>query len=129
MVAIDSSANPPDEGPQVVPFSVYLVATDGGRTHAELTSQLHELVEAVLRTGKAGQLQLLVKVSPEDVENRRLSIVETVTSKLPQRAAKKSVFWADDDNNLVRNDPSQLQFGDLRSADRPATLSTQKQAN
>lgn len=127
MVAIDSST-PPDE-PTVVPFTAYLVTTDGGRTHAELTSQMHELIEAVLRTGKVGQLTLVIKVSPEDVENRRLSIVETIISKLPQRAAKKSVFWADDDNNLVRNDPSQLQFGDLRSAERPATLSTQKQAN
>lgn len=102
--------------PHVKPFSAYLMASNSGRTHSELSDKLHELTEAVLRTGKPGTLVLTIKVDADNTENRRLSISEVIASKPPRPVAKKSIFWSDSDGNLVRNDPSQLQFGDLRDA-------------
>jgi hypothetical protein len=108
-----------DDEPHIKPFASYLTDTNQGRTHSELSEKLHELVEAVLRTGKAGTLALTVKVDADNVDNRRLVISEVVTAKLPTGPAKKSVFWANDKGNLVRNDPSQLQFGDIRPVAPP----------
>lgn len=107
----------PDDGPHAKPFSAYLLATNSGKTHAALSEKLHDVTEAVLRTGKAGTITLTVKVDADDVDSRRVAITESVTAKLPVGTAKKSVFWADADGNLVRSDPNQLQFGDLKSAD------------
>jgi hypothetical protein len=106
-----------DEQPVVKPFSAYVLATNNGKTHALLSEKLHDVTEAVLRTGKAGTLALTVRVEPDDIDSRRLSITEAVVAKLPQGTAKKSVFWADADGNLVRSDPNQLQFGDLHPVD------------
>lgn len=111
--------NPPSEAAHVKPFATYLTATNGGRTHTDLSEKLHELTEAVLRTGKAGTLTLTIKVDADNVDNRRLTSAELVVLKPPRGEARKSVFWADDDGNLIRNDPSQLDFGDLRPATAP----------
>lgn len=115
-----------DDEPHIKPFASYLTETNQGRTHSELSEKLHELVEAVLRTGKAGTLALTVKVDADNVDNRRLVISEVVVAKLPTGPARKSVFWSDDKGNLVRNDPSQLQFGDIKPVVSPAA--TERQA-
>jgi len=99
-----------DDG-QIRPFAAYLQETNRGRTHADLSKQFHELIGEVLDTGKPGSLKLEIKVSADDAEGRRLVVVETVTSKLPQPDPRKSIFFADDDGNLTRNDPNQLPLG------------------
>lgn len=110
---------PAPENAHVKPFAAYLTATNSGKTHLALSEKLHDVAEAVLRTGKPGTITLTVKIDADDVDSRRLAITETVAAKLPVGTAKKSVFWADDDGNLVRTDPTQLSFGDIRSADAP----------
>lgn len=45
-------------------FSVFLNDFRDGRTHAELTAKLSELLTAVKNTGKQGELVLRVKVKP-----------------------------------------------------------------
>lgn len=102
-----------DDGRTVKPFSAYLVATNKGRTHRDLSEGMVDLTEEVLRTGKQGSLTLTVNVKVDDAESRRLVVSETVALKMPKPTARTSVFWADGDGNLVRADPSQLAFGDI----------------
>lgn len=103
-----------EQEPQVRPFAAYLTETNGGRTHRQLSDAQHQLIEEVLRTGKSGTLTLTVTIAPDDVESRRLVISEKVTTKLPVASVKKSIFWANPEGNLVRTDPSQMSFGDIR---------------
>jgi hypothetical protein len=111
---------PAEETPvQVKPFAAYLTATNGGRTHTQLSEGLHHLVDEVLRTGRMGTVTLTVSVKADDVEARRLIVTEAVAVKLPKMDPRKSVFWADDDGNLARSDPSQLSFGDITAVPAP----------
>jgi len=99
-----------EEPKQVKPFGLYLKTTNRGRTEADLSDKMHELIEQVLETGKKGTLTLTVTVDADDADARRLILTEKVVSKLPQPDPRKSIFFADDTGNLTRNDPSQLAF-------------------
>jgi len=101
----------------IQPFAAYLQLTNKGRTHADLSNLLHELIQEVLDKGKAGSLTLVVKVEPDDVYSRRLYVTENVSSKLPQPQVRKSIFFADETGNLTRTDPAQLAFEGINVVD------------
>lgn len=103
-----------NEERRVRPFAGWLTETNRGRTHADLSDGLHQLVETVLQLGKPGELILRVKVGVLDGDSRQVSVAESVQVKLPQPEARKSIFFADDDGNLSRTDPAQLSFGDIK---------------
>lgn len=97
---------------QIKPFAAFLTTTNKGKTHAELSERLHELIGKVLDTGKSGAITLTVKVAAEDADARRLTVTETISVKLPQPDARKSLFFADPTGNLTRQDPLQMSFDD-----------------
>lgn len=99
-----------EEDKHIKPFGLYLKTTNRGRTEADLSAKMHELIEQVLETGKKGTLTLTITVDADDADARRLVLTEKVVSKLPQPDPRKSIFFADDTGNLTRNDPSQLTF-------------------
>jgi hypothetical protein len=95
----------------------------GGRTHDELSQQLHELVAAVRDTGKKGSLTLTVTVARvKGATENTLTVTDDVKSKVPVHDRKVSVFFADADGNLTRNDPNQLTFEPLREVPAPTTV-------
>lgn len=107
------------EGRRTRPFADFLADHNRGAGHREAGELLQELVGAVLDTGKKGSVTLTVSVEPMKGTADTLLTTVKVTSKIPQEPEKAAVFYADDERNLVRNDPNQLQFDSLKEVAGP----------
>ncbi len=109
----------------VRPFADFLVEHARGRTHGELSDKLHELVAAVTDTGKAGSLQLTIKIAPmKKTAGDMLTVSDVVKMTKPQHDRKESIFYVGDDGNLSRTDPNQAQLPlhkPIRAAGTPST--------
>jgi hypothetical protein len=98
-------------------FQETILQINNGTTLAELSEELSKVVAAVRETGKAGAITLTLKVLPASKGSTDVLMVESqVKSKLPERDRGMTVFYATDDNRLVRNDPKQ-QMLPLRVVD------------
>jgi hypothetical protein len=108
---------PPDDR-QTRPFADVLNSLRRGRTHREASNNLQELVQAVAATGKQGSITLTLKVSKSKVSGM-VEIDDTVKVKLPDPPRDASMYFADDDGNLTKDDPRQgeLFAGPVRVAD------------
>lgn len=102
------------DGPQIRPFAELLTTLDHGAAHAEASRALHDLVQAVLATGKAGTMTIAVGLKPLKGSTDQLIVAAQVTAKPPKSEPASAVFFADDAGNLTRNDPRQLQLDGLR---------------
>lgn len=103
-----------DEAGQTRPFADFLRETAQGKTHEELSEGLQDLVARVLDTGKKGALTLKINVEPMKGGGKQLLVSDEITLRLPEHDRQAAVFFADRENNLVRNDPRQLSFESLR---------------
>ncbi len=112
-----SSTDAPEEGAQRKPFAAFITEQRGGGLHGELSDALAELVLACLETGKKGKLVLEVAVA----SNKDLATV-TVTDKIkvtaPEIDRGAAIYFADEDGNLSRRNPRQMELGDLREASK-----------
>lgn len=95
------------------PFADFLREQSRGATHEELSENLQTLVAAVLDTGKPGVLQLQIRVEPMKGDRHAVSVSDAIKLKLPEHDRDASLFFADADNNLRRDDPNQLKFPSL----------------
>jgi len=107
--------------PTVVrPFADWLRDQSRGKTHDELSEGLRDLVAKVIDTGKKGTLTLVITVEPmPKSDGNALVVTDEIKLKLPEFAREASLFFADDDRNLVRSDPRQLAFESLREVPPP----------
>jgi hypothetical protein len=89
-------------------FPKSLFEIDNGATVAEFAAALHSLNTAVREVGKAGEVSLTISVTPASKGNTDVVMVRTkVKAKLPEATRRQTVFYLDDENELVRNDPKQ----------------------
>ena len=106
-------------------FAVFLQDLRDGRTHAEMSSGLADLLAAVKDTGKGGTLTLQLKIKPgargRDVD--KVIIIDNVKVDLPKPERGEDFFWVNDDNQLSRNHPRQqsLPLREVQT-DQPAQL-------
>ncbi|MEE4493533.1 hypothetical protein [Streptomyces sp. BE230] len=116
-----------EETEQVVrPFASFLQEQSGGQLHDELSTKLHELIEAIRETGKAGSLSLKIDIKPiAGTDGRTLTVTDTVAARLPKTERPKSIFFATDDGNLSRTDPRQPVITGLREVE-PTTPKNQQ---
>ena len=110
---------------QLRPFSDWLRDQSSGSTHDELSESLHDLVARVRDTGKKGSLTLVVTVEPMKEDTEVLVVHDEIKLKLPEFPRKASIFYADSDGNLTRQNPNQLEFEFLREV--PGTTPTPDQ--
>lgn len=103
----------------VRPFADFLREQAKGHTHEELSEGLRDLVQRVQDTGKKGSVTLVVTVEPMKGGGAALVVSDEIKLKLPEHDRDSSLFWADADNNLIRNDPNQLSFDSLREVPPP----------
>lgn len=103
-----------DEGPVIRPFADFLRDHNKGATHDELSETLHRLVSRVQDTGRRGTVALTITVAPLKDDPGVLVVSDVIKLKLPEHDRKASVFYADGDGNLTREDPNQLTFEGLR---------------
>lgn len=95
------------EGGTVRPFADWLREQSGGKTHAELSESLRDLVSRVQDTGKKGTLVLSIVVEPMKGDSDVLVLTDNITLKLPEFPRASSIYYADEDHNLRREDPKQ----------------------
>jgi hypothetical protein len=112
--------------PEPKEFAAVLVEHLNGRTHHELSDDLHALIEAVMTHGKKGSLSISLVVEPTSAaEGSPIAIAFESTLKAPKATAPRAIFFVDNDGNPVRENPSQIGF-DFRTA--PAQPTTLKDA-
>lgn len=86
---------------------------DGGALE-ELGDQLRTLVKQVQLSGKPGALTLTLKVSPNG--NRMVMVKDTIKVVEPKVENPDSLFFVGDVGELLRKDPLQPEFNELREA-------------
>lgn len=95
------------------PFATFLMETNKGRSHEELSLGLQELVREVIRTGKPGSISYRVTVKPQPGNEQMVVVLDEIVRKVPRGERASSVFFVTDDNELVRNDPRQHSIFDM----------------
>lgn len=101
------------------PFADWLREQAAGRTHDELSEALAEVTAAVKDTGKKGSITLTISITPLKNGGGALTVSDAVKKAVPQHDRRTTVFYADNDGNLTRDDPMQPTFEGLRTV--PAT--------
>ena len=92
-------------------FQETILQINNGATVAELSDALEKVVAAVRATGKSGSITLTVKVAPASKGSNDVLLLESaIRSKLPEPDRGMTIFYATEDNRLVRNDPKQIQL-------------------
>ena len=94
------------------PFSLFLTEQNRGKTHAELSDGLRDLVARVQDTGKKGTLTLVVTVEPMKGDAEALIVSDEIKLKLPEHDRGSSIFFRGRDGNLQRDDPNQTSIFD-----------------
>lgn len=98
----------------------------GGQVVTDLSAAIRKVTDAVQRTGKSGSVVMKIKVATAQNAAGTLVISDEIDARAPKETPRGSIFYADDNNNLVRNDPNQadLPLKIVESPAQPATLKT-----
>ena len=100
-------------------FPETILQINNGATVAELGDAVQKVVAAVRAVGKSGAVTLTVKIAPAMKNSTEVLTVEaTVKTRVPEAEHGATIFFATEDNRLVRNDPKQ-QMLPLRVIDMP----------
>lgn len=92
---------------------------DRGDLVPELDGALTRLVEAVHATGKKGTLRLTLTVDPATKLADMVTVSAAVAEAPPKPPRAGTLFYADEDGRLAREDPRQTRL-DLQQAAPPA---------
>lgn len=93
--------------PDRQPFAAFLANYQRGQLNSQLGDDLADLVAAVHEHGKKGELTLKVTVKPAGANaGDQLLVACETTVKPPKPTPPEQIFWADDDGQLLRNDPN-----------------------
>lgn len=93
-----------------VDIAAFLASHLKGRTVEELSTEFHQLLDAVRAHGKKGQLVVTFVVEPpaNGVEDAPLPIGIESTVKTPKATPPKDLYYLDDAGNPSKDDPRQL---------------------
>lgn len=84
---------------------------NGGKLLTDMAEAQRKCVEAARTHGKTASLSLDVTFSPN---GNAIAFAGEVSVKLPKPAPYAGVFFADEANNLFRNDPMQKELSPLK---------------
>lgn len=87
------------------PFADVLRDLAGGKTYEEAGSELANVVQAVMETGKVGSLTLTLKIKPNGEHS--VIMTDSITARVPQGNRGETLFYATSGGSLVREDPRQ----------------------
>lgn len=103
-------------------FTTILSTLREGHTLDELSAALLDVTQRVRQTGKSGTLTLQIKVTPMSRgAGNSIGITDKITTKLPEFERETSIFFADDDYRLHREDPRQAKL-DLKELPKAAPI-------
>lgn len=90
------------------PFADVVRELAAGKVYEDLTTQLGEVVTAVLETGKVGELSLKLSIKPNGEGSVR--VLSDVKQKVPTPVVGETLFFATSSGSLIRNDPRQSEL-------------------
>lgn len=80
----------------------------------DLSEQMEELVGAIKEQNKSGKLSLVLNIEPYDKgDATRVTIVDKINIKKPEKTNGKTTFFPTSNNALSRKDPNQMDFSDV----------------
>lgn len=108
----------PDTTDRQAPVAAFLASHLNGRTDEELSTEFHQLLDAVRAHGKKGQMTITIVVEPpaNGVESAPMPIGVESAVKAPKPTPVKSLYFLDHDGTPVREDPRQVSPGVYRDA-------------
>ncbi len=86
----------------------FLVPLAEGAVVPDLVNEIHEVVKAVRDTGRAGDISLKLKIAPCSGSERQVVVNAEINSKPPKSARPMSLYFADEEGALHRQDPLQM---------------------
>ena len=92
-------------------FAHVLHNVNKGRTEIEINDELTEVIKAVRNTESPGEVRVTLKINPGN--GNELYLTADVRTKIPKKKSAASMFYADDEGGLHRDDPNQMNL-DLR---------------
>lgn len=101
-------------------FTETLTALRKGQCLIEADEALRQLAKACMETGKKGTLTLTLTLKPGDEES--VTVLDDVSPKLPKPDTRGSNLFVDEDGNLSRNNPRQLEMLDDDDADKVSKM-------
>ncbi len=104
-----AEAQPPEDETgevQTKPFPAVLQEINDGKLVAELSTTLQDVTAAVLDTGKAGSLTVVLKFKRA---GDMVHMEHEIKARKPESRAS-TLFFVDAHMNLVRNNPNQPQL-------------------
>ncbi|MFH9823059.1 hypothetical protein [Streptomyces bobili] len=106
---VDKTTGEIAEQPQA-PVAAFLASHLNGRTDEELSTEFHQLLDAVRTHGKKGSMVITIVVDPpaNGVESAPMPIGVESTVKAPKPTPVKNLYFLDDDGQPVREDPRQM---------------------
>ena len=99
-----------DDGPTRKTFASFVIEQRNGALHAEASETLAELVKAVQDHGKAGTVQITIRIAPGSKGTNTLVVSDDVKIKAPTGDRPAALFFPDEHGNLYRQDPRQLDL-------------------
>ena len=92
-------------------FVNIIKAHKAGTAITALSTALKQLTAAVQLTSKPGSVTLVMKIAPASKGDASTVVfLAKVKAQIPEPDAPGSIFYADEDFNLVREDPNQTEM-------------------
>ena len=105
------------------PFAAFIQEQRNGGLHGELSDSLAELVLAVAEHRQKGVLQLQVIVTP-NADGVTVTVADKVKLTLPEGERGAAIFFVDEDGNLSRQNPRQIELP-LREVGEKSTAASE----
>lgn len=101
------------------PFVDTLRDIEFGTLLEQLAEEQKDVVDAVMETGKKGEITVKLTYTPEG--QGQITIAADLKAKKPQLPRGKSLFFVTPERNLSRQDPRQQELEGLRSVKEDTT--------
>lgn len=93
-------------------FASLILEINKGRSHAELTTAVAELVAKVQETQRPGSMVYKLTMKPQPGDDEMVIIVDELTVKPPKGERGSSFFYIAEGHALSRKDPRQTDLFD-----------------
>ena len=93
---------------EVRPFTKFLHEQRRGALHDDLGTALADVCQAVVEHDRPGQITLTLKIRPSG--DGMVQIADAVIAKPPVGEKAPSMFWVDQDGNVLRSNPAQAEL-------------------
>lgn len=100
-----------DAAKALTPFHEWVEGHARGTLDDELTAAMAEVTQAVTSLNEKGQVVVKITITPAGSGGRTVSVAGVVEAKPPTPAPEVSIFYADGDGGLHRDDPYQTRIG------------------